>query len=264
MSIELTINNEIAEITLDRPEKHNAFDDGVIAELIDAFEQAGVSKTVRVIVLRANGKHFSAGADLGWMRRMADMDRKQNRADARELARLMSTIANAPRPVICRVQGAAFGGALGLICASDIAIASDNSRFCLSEVKLGILPAVISPYVVAAMGPRQARRYFMSAEVIPATRAQQLGLVHEVVAEQDLDNSIDSCIEALLAGAPGAQLAARSLIDRVGYSAVDKPMLDYTADLIAELRTGGEGREGLSAFLEKREPEWRLNGGKDD
>lgn len=257
MTVNLTVNNQIAEITLDRPEKHNAFDDAVIGELIEAFEEAGASTRVRVIVLKANGKHFSAGADLGWMRRMAEMDRKQNRADARELARLMNSIATAPKPVICRVQGAAFGGALGLICASDIAIASDNSRFCLSEVKLGILPAVISPYVVAAMGPRQARRFFMTAEVFGAERAEQLGLIHQCVAEEQLDSAVDDCIDALLAGAPGAQLRVRDLINRVGYRPVDEHMLEDTAQLIAELRTGDEGREGLSAFLEKREPEWR-------
>ena len=257
MSIELTVSNDIAEITLDRPEKHNAFDDAVIDELIAAFEDAGASRSARVIVLRANGKHFSAGADLGWMRRMADMSRKENMADAERLAVLMQCIDNAAKPVICRVQGAAFGGALGLICASDIAIAADNSRFCLSEVKLGILPAVISPYVVRAMGARQARRYFMSGEVIQAQRAEQIGLVHEVVEQEKLDEAVDQCITALLAGAPTAQLRARELINRVADKTPEKSVIHYTAELIAELRSADEGREGLSAFLEKREPEWR-------
>ncbi|UWN52136.1 2,3-dehydroadipyl-CoA hydratase [Alcanivorax sp. ALC70] len=257
MSITTTNQGPVTRITLNNPDKRNAFDNTIIEALIDAFEQAGADADTRVIVLDAAGKHFSAGADLNWMRAMGELDADQNRADARRLAALMSTIDGAAKPVIARVQGAAFGGALGLICAADIALAADDARFCLSEVKLGILPAVIAPYVVRAMGARQARRYFMTAEVIDAPRAGQLGLVHEVVPGVDLDTTVERLVAALLAGAPGAQRRARELVHRADDSAVEQAVVDYTADLIAELRTGAEGQEGLSAFLEKRPAAWR-------
>lgn len=256
MTVSLTIDHDIARITLDNPARHNAFDDRIIAELISAFQAAGASDQVRIILLAANGRHFSAGADLAWMKRMGELDQAQNRADALRLAELMHTIDRVSKPVVCRVQGAAFGGALGLICASDIAIASDDARFCLSEVRLGILPAVISPYVVRAMGARQAQRYFMSAEVMSAAVAEKLGIVHEQVPADRLDERIDAIMTALRQGAPQAQLRSRDLIEQVANTAIDDQVIDYTADLIAELRTAPEGREGLSAFLEKRPPHW--------
>ena len=256
MSVNTLIEGPVARITLNNPDKRNAFDDSIIASLTEAFAQAGNDDAVRVVVLQAAGKHFSAGADLNWMRAMGKLDAQQNRDDALKLARLMQSIDQCPKPVIARVQGAAFGGALGLICAADMAVAADNARFCLSEVKLGIVPAVISPYVVRAMGARQANRYFMTAEVIPAERAVALGIAHEVVPESDLNDSVDSLINALLAAAPQAQIEARNLIARVSHGPIDQTMLDDTADLIARLRTGEEGQEGLSAFLEKRTPNW--------
>jgi len=256
MTVTSSNQGPVTRITLNRPDKRNAFDHTVIEALIQAFEQASADPDTRVILLDAAGKHFSAGADLNWMRAMGELDADQNRADARRLAALMSTIDGAAKPVIAQVQGAAFGGALGLICAADMAVADDDARFCLSEVKLGILPAVIAPYVVRAMGARQARRYFMTAEVIDAPRAGQLGLVHEVVPAVDLDTTVERLTAALLAGAPGAQRRARELVHRADGSAVDPAVVDYTADLIAELRTGAEGQEGLSAFLEKRAPNW--------
>jgi methylglutaconyl-CoA hydratase len=256
MSVNTLIKGPVARITLDNPDKRNAFDDSIIASLIEAFENAGSNDDVRVVVLQAAGKHFSAGADLNWMRAMGKLDADQNRDDALKLARLMQAIDRCPKPVIARVQGAAFGGALGLICAADMAVAADNARFCLSEVKLGIVPAVISPYVVRAMGARQANRYFMTAEVIPAEQAVALGIAHEVVAESKLDDSVDSLINALLAAGPQAQIEARNLIARVSHGPIDQVMLNDTADLIARLRTGEEGQEGLSAFLEKRTPNW--------
>lgn len=260
MSVTAQINGPVAHITLNNPEKRNAFDDTIIASLTEAFEQAGSDDSVRVVVLQAAGKHFSAGADLNWMRAMGKLDAQQNRDDALKLARLMQAIDQCPKPVIARVQGAAFGGALGLICAADMAVAADNARFCLSEVKLGIVPAVISPYVVRAMGARQANRYFMTAEVIPAERAVALGIAHEVVAESELDNTVDALINALinalLTAGPRAQIEARDLIARVSHGPIDQAMLNDTADLIARLRTGEEGQEGLSAFLEKRTPNW--------
>jgi len=256
MSVNTLIEGPVARITLNNPDKRNAFDDSIIASLTEAFAQAGNDDAVRVVVLQAAGKHFSAGADLNWMRAMGKLDAQQNRDDALKLARLMQSIDQCPKPVIARVQGAAFGGALGLICAADMAVTADNARFCLSEVKLGIVPAVISPYVVRAMGARQANRYFMTAEVIPAERAVALGIAHEVVPESELNDSVDSLINALLAAAPQAQIEARNLIARVSHGPIDQAMLDDTADLIARLRTGEEGQEGLSAFLEKRTPNW--------
>lgn len=244
-------------ITLARSEKHNAFDDTLIAEMTRAFANAADHQGVRVIVLSAQGKHFSAGADLDWMRRMADMDWQQNRDDARQLAALMAAIDNAPYPVICRVQGAAYGGALGLICASDIALASSNARFCLSEVKLGILPAVISPYVARAMGARQAGRYFLSGEVFNAATAERIGIVHEVMDEDALDQRIDTITADLTAGAPAAQREARKLVQHVTEAPLDADLIDWTADLIARLRTADEGKEGLDAFLQKRTPNWK-------
>jgi methylglutaconyl-CoA hydratase len=256
MTASLSIEKDLARITLDNPARHNAFDDTIIESLIRAFDQASLHPDVRIIVLAATGKHFSAGADLNWMRRMGELDHQQNRDDALRLAELMRTIDRAGKPVLCRVQGAAFGGALGLICACDIAVASDDARFCLSEVKLGILPAVISPYVVRAMGARQAQRYFMTAEVISAAMAARLGIIHEQVPAEQLDICLDTLINALRQGAPSAQLRSRELIERVADRAIDDAVIDYTAELIAELRTADEGREGLSAFLEKRSPTW--------
>lgn len=256
MSILLQYEGPLARVTLNRPEKRNAFDDALIEDIIRAVNEAGASDA-RVIVLAGAGKHFSAGGDLNWMRRMADMSWEENRADATRLAALMSTIARAPKPVITRVQGAAYGGATGLACASDITLAADTARFCLSEVRLGLLPAVISPYVVHAIGARQAQRYFMTAEVIDAERAVQIGMAHEAVPEAELDAAVDRCVEALLAGAPETQLKSRSLIRHVATRPADDELIAWTAELIATLRSTDEGREGLNAFLEKRAAAWR-------
>ncbi len=259
MSVDFTIDGDIARITVDRDDKRNAFDADIIGELTRSLDQVAQYPEVRAVVLGGAGKHFSAGADLAWMRAMADMDHDDNIADARRLAALMDAIDQCPRPVVVRVQGAAFGGALGLICAADIAVASDDARFCLSEVRLGILPAVIAPYVVRALGQRQARRFFMTAEVIPAATAEQLSLVHKVVPRDQLDDTVDEQLNLLRGGAPGAQCRARELVERVAHGPVDESMRDYTAGLIAELRDADEGREGLSAFLEKRTPKWRAS-----
>lgn len=257
MSVDFTIDGDIARITVDRDDKRNAFDADIIGELTRSLEQVGEHPEVRAVVLAGAGKHFSAGADLAWMRSMADMDHDDNIADARRLAALMDAIDRCPRPVVVRVQGAAFGGALGLICAADIAVTADDARFCLSEVRLGILPAVIAPYVVRALGERQARRFFITAEVIPAATAEQLSLVHKVVPREQLDEAVDEQLDLLRGGAPGAQCRARELVERVAHGPIDRDMRGYTAELIAELRGADEGREGLSAFLEKRTPKWR-------
>ena len=257
MSVTTALRDHCFHVTLDRPEKRNAFDGAIVQALREALEAAGKEDRARVIVLDAVGRHFSAGADLEWMRRMADMDHEENRQDALALAGLMRTLDRAPKPVICRVQGAAFGGALGLIAAADIAIASDDARFRLSEVRLGILPAVISPYVVRALGPRQARRYFMSGEEIDAPRARELDLVHEILPETELDARVEAIAGELAMGAPAAQLRVRELIDGVAWKQADPELLEWTAGQIADLRAADEGREGLDAFLQKRPPVWQ-------
>ena len=261
MSVTTALRDRCFHVTLDRPEKRNAFDGAIVQALREALETAREEDRARVIVLDATGKHFSAGADLGWMRRMADMSHEENRQDALALAGLMRTLDQAPKPVICRIQGAAFGGALGLIAAADIAVASDQARFRLSEVRLGILPAVISPYVVRAMGARQARRYFMSGEEISAARARDSGLVHEVLPEADLDARVDAIAAELCMGAPRAQLRARDLVDGVAWKHAGPELLEWTAEQIAELRAADEGREGLDAFLQKRPPAWQSGEG---
>ncbi len=257
MNVQTELEGPVARITLNNPDKRNAFDNTIIEALIDAFALANADGSTRVIVLQAAGKHFSAGADLGWMRKMGGLGYQENLDDALRLGELMRVIDQSAKPVIAKVHGASFGGALGLICAADIAVCDEGSRFCLSEVKLGILPAVIAPYVVRAMGERQARRYFMSGEIFNAADAHRLGVVHEVATAEQLEARVGEFIEALLAGAPQAQIEARELVARTGHDSVDQPMIDYTAALIARLRTQQEGQEGLSAFLEKRAPAWR-------
>lgn len=246
----------IASITLDRPGQHNAFDDRMIAELIAMLNRLALDQTVRIVVLRATGKSFSAGADLNWMRRMADYDNKQNHADAMQLAELMSCLNGLPRPTIARVQGAAFGGGVGLVACCDIALASVQALFSLSEVRLGLIPAVISPYVVRAIGERASRRYMLSAERFDAAEALRLGLVHEVVAEAELDPRLEALIETLLAAGPSAQAAAKDLVLAVAGRPIEANLIEDTAGRISAIRASDEGREGLAAFLEKRKPAW--------
>ena len=246
----------VATLTLNRPEKHNAFDDRMITDLLQALDNIGKDKSVRVLVLRAAGKSFCAGADLDWMRRMADYDFAQNLADARRLAQLMYRLNRLHKPVIARVQGASYGGGVGLIACCDIAIASDNAIFSLSEVRLGLIPSVISPYLIAAIGSRAARRYFLSGERFDAARALQLSLVHEVVEPESLDARLEQCIDALLNSGPCAQAAAKELIGQVQGRAIDESLIEETARRIAEVRASDEAREGLTAFLEKRKPDW--------
>ncbi|MDH3762311.1 MAG: enoyl-CoA hydratase/isomerase family protein [Gammaproteobacteria bacterium] len=246
----------VGSIILDRPEQHNAFDDALIGELIEIIDRLAGDDSVRIVVLRAEGKSFSAGADLNWMRRMADYDQDQNLADALQLAELMRCLNALPKPVIARVQGAAFGGGVGLVACCDIALASDRALFSLSEVKLGLIPAVISPYVVRAIGERAARRYMLSAERFDAREAGLLGLVHEVVEHEALDSSLESMLETLLDCGPGAQAAAKDLILDVAAKTIDRALIENTARRIATVRASDEGREGLNAFLEKRRPDW--------
>jgi methylglutaconyl-CoA hydratase len=246
----------VATLTLNRPEVHNAFDDDLIAELNTALEHFSSHPDVRVLILRAEGKSFSAGADLGWMKRMAACSQEENLDDSRELERLMYGVYDFPKPTLAIVQGAAFGGAVGLISCCDIAIASDTASFSLSEAKLGLAPAVISPFVIAAIGPRQAGRYFLTAERFSAAKALDMELLHEVVAPLDLDSAAERLIASLLDNGPVALMACKALIRQV-VPTTDDDLRDYTTTLIAALRTSPEGQEGLTAFFEKRAPSWQ-------
>lgn len=246
----------VARLTLDRPEKRNAFDDRLIAELLSAFETFATDPQLRVIELAAAGKHFSAGADLGWMKKQGQQSEADNHAGALQLATLLQQIDTQPQVVVARVQGAAFGGALGLVGAAHLVIAADDARFCLSEVRLGLLPAVIAPYVVRAIGPRQSRRWMSSAEVMDAATALRLGLVHEVVTPVQLDATVARIIDNLLLAAPAAQAAIPALIAAVNRTPIDAAMIDDTCQRIAARRRSVEGQEGMAAFLEKRPPAW--------
>lgn len=250
-------NSGRATLTMNRPEIHNAFDDAFIADLTARLCDLEDDPDVRVVFLAANGKSFSAGADLNWMRRMADYSREQNLADAEGLAELMRILDTLSKPTIALVQGAAYGGGVGLVACCDIAISTAQASFCLSEVKLGLIPAVISPYVVAAIGPRAARRYFLSAEAFDAGEAHRLGLVHQVVAdEHELAAAADRMAGRLLANGPAAMAAAKILVAAVAGRRVDDALIADTAGRIADQRSSPEGREGVSAFLAKRLPSW--------
>lgn len=247
----------VATLTMNRPELHNAFDDRLIADLTVALRRLDADKQVRVVLLAGSGRSFSAGADLNWMRRMADYSREENLSDATLLAGLMQTLNALSKPTIALVQGAAYGGGVGLVACCDLAIATERATFCLSEVKLGLMPAVISPYVVAAMGPRVCRRYFLTAEPFNAGEALRLGLVHEVV-EDDASLGVRGTELAglLVKNGPGAMAAAKTLIAAVAGRFPDEELIADTAGRIADQRASAEGREGVSAFLEKRTPGW--------
>ncbi|WP_370231312.1 enoyl-CoA hydratase-related protein [Marinobacter nauticus] len=247
----------VSEVVLNRPDKRNAFDDVIIQQLIQALEHVDRDEQTQIVILRSEGKHFSAGADLGWMRRMADNTRQENLDDSRELARLMNTLNHLSKPVIGLVQGAAFGGAVGLAACCDIVLATEKASFCLSEVKLGLIPAVISPYVVRAIGERQARRYFLSAEVFSAQEAQHYGLVHLVCEdEQAMHQRCDELLLQLALNGPEAMKAAKDLVFAVSHKTITSEVIDDTAQRIADIRVGEEGQEGLSAFLNKRKASW--------
>lgn len=247
----------VATVTMNRPALHNAFDDGVIAELTAALQRIEADEQVRVVCLTGSGKSFSAGADLNWMKRMAGYSREQNLADANGLAELMRTLDRLTKPTIALVQGAAYGGGVGLIACCDMVIASRTATFCLSEAKLGLIPAVISPYVVAAMGARAARRYFQSAEAFTAEEAHRLGLVHQLAEDgAGLAESSGRLVEQLLKNGPEAMAAAKRLIVAVAGRPLDAALIADTAGRIADQRASAEGKEGVAAFLEKRKPRW--------
>lgn len=247
----------VATLQLNRPELHNAFDAALIQTLTTALEAVGNDPTVRTVVLSGAGASFSAGANLQWMRAMASASQDENRQDSLALARLMRTLDELPKPTIARVHGAAFGGGVGLVACCDIAIAAEGARFGLTESRLGLLPAVISPYVIAAIGPRQARRWFATGEHFDAATAAQIGLVHQVVAAEALDAAVDAQLSLLAKAGPVAAASAKVLVREVAAAGGDRDALDRAnAGLIAALRASDEGREGLTAFLEKRPPAW--------
>lgn len=246
----------VATLRLNRPEVHNAFDDALIAQLGDALHHLEQDPAVRVVVLAAEGPSFCAGADLQWMRRVAGYTEAQNVEDALKLARVLRRLDALPRPTVARVQGSAFGGGVGLIACCDLAVAARGAQFALSEVRLGLIPATVAPYVVAALGPRQARRYFTTGERFDAETARRLGLVHEVADTPALDQAVEGLVAALLQGAPGAQGAAKRLVADVAGRGLDEALLLETARRIAAARASAEGREGMAAFLEKRAPRW--------
>ncbi|WP_197484363.1 enoyl-CoA hydratase/isomerase family protein [Halioglobus sp. HI00S01] len=246
----------VATVTLNRPDKHNAFDDVVIAELRAAFDALAANDTVRVVVLASEGKSFSAGADLGWMKRMAAYDYSDNLADARLLADMLKALYDMPQPTIARVQGAAFGGAVGLVSCCDMAVASERASFSLSEAKVGLIPATISPYVIKAMGERAAQRYFTTAERFQAAQALRLGLISELASDDELDNVLNSLISALLQNGPLAVREAKKLVHDVAGHPITPALVEGTCEAIARIRISEEGQEGLGAFLNKRQPRW--------
>ncbi|MDE2230149.1 MAG: enoyl-CoA hydratase/isomerase family protein [Alphaproteobacteria bacterium] len=247
----------VVTVTLNRPERRNAFDDALIRELDRIFAKLGRDPAVRVLVLTGAGQAFSAGADINWMRRVAGYSKRENRADAMGLARMLRRLDTLPKPTVARVNGATYAGAIGLVCACDIAVAAAEATFAISEVRLGLLPATIAPYVTAAVGVRQARRFNLSGEAFSADEALRIGLVHKVAALAQFDAAIEGTVAALLQGAPGAQGKAKRMIAAVAGKPVTPAVMGRTADAIAEARASPEGREGLAAFLEKRKPSFR-------
>ena len=247
----------VAEVWLNRPEVRNAFNDGVITELTAAFRTLGADPGLRAIVLAGHGKAFCAGADLSWMRAMAGYTWEQNHADAAGLAEMLWTIWTCPLPVVGRIHGDCYAGGVGLAAVCDVLVAAEGVQFCLSEAKLGLLPATIGPYVVRALGEQASRRYFTTAERFDAARAHTLGFVHEVVAAEVLDAKVAEIVAACVANGPAAVKACKQLVKDVAGRPVDAALRDDTARRIADIRASAEGREGVQAFLNKRDPAWR-------
>lgn len=255
-TLEITRDAGVATLWMNRPDVHNAFNEQLIAELTLACRELDADDSVRVVVLAGRGKSFSAGADLNWMRRAADASVEENLHDARKLAGMLRTLAEMQKPTIARVHGAALGGGMGLASACDICIAGEGAVFATSEVKFGIIPSAISPYVIRAIGARQAHRYFQTAERISAARAADLGLAHEAVPADQLDVTVQGVVTALLQGGPRSQAAAKDLIRAVADRPVSDEVVEDTARRIATLRATPEAKEGLAAFLDKRPAAW--------
>lgn len=255
-TLDIDLDGAVATLWMNRPDRHNAFDETLIRELTKAIETLAAKDDIRVLVLAGRGASFSAGADLGWMKRQGAAGEAENTADALAMGRMFMALRHAPKPVIARVQGAAIGGGMGLVAACDIVVAAPEAVFATSEVRLALIPAVISPLVAAAIGERQCRRYFLTAERIPAERARTIGLVHEIAGEDGLDAAVARIIADLMKGAPEALTEAKALISHVGGRPFAEDLVAETAGLIAARRATVEAREGLSAFLEKRKPGW--------
>lgn len=255
-AIRIDIQNQVATVTLSRPEVRNAFNDEVIAELTEAFVRLGDDPQVRVVVLAAEGPAFCAGADLNWMRRMADYSREENEEDAGKLAFMLRAIYECPKPTIARVQGDVYAGGMGLVACCDMAVSVDTANYCLSEVKLGLIPATIGPYVIRAMGPRASHRYFLSAERFDAAEALRIGFVHEAVPAEQLDAVVAQWVKALLAASPNAIKECKKLVQYVADRDITRLLIDHTVKAIADIRASDEGKEGVQSFLQKRKPAW--------
>ncbi|QIL71470.1 enoyl-CoA hydratase/isomerase family protein [Diaphorobacter sp. HDW4B] len=255
-ALTLIVEGAVATITLTQPEIRNAFSDEVIAEITQAFRTAGERPDVRAIVLAAEGPAFCAGANLNWMRRMADYTREENVQDAGMLAEMLRVIYECPKPTIARVQGDVYAGGVGLVACCDIAVSADHVNYCLSETKIGLIPATISPYVIRAMGARAAHRYFLTAERFNAAEALRIGFVHEVVHADELDAKVDTILKNLLSASPNAVRAAKKLVQDVAEREINAQLIAQTVEGIADIRASEEGREGVQAFLAKRKPSW--------
>ncbi len=256
VALTVAVQDRIARITLTRPEVRNAFNDAVIQQLKAAFETVGARDDVRAVVLAAEGPAFCAGADLNWMRRMADYTRDENLADAGQLAAMLKAIYACPKPTIAAVQGDVFAGGMGLVAACDMAVSVRTATYCLSEVKLGLIPATISPYVIRAMGARAAHRYFLTAERFSAEEAHRIGFVHELVDADQLDAKVGELAQALVGASPAAVRACKRLVQDVAERPIDDALIAVTVQGIADIRASEEGREGVASFLQKRKPAW--------
>ncbi len=255
-TLQIAVESGVSVIWMNRPAVRNAFNEIMIAELTQAFRAADADQDVRAVVLAGRGPAFCAGADLNWMKKMSGYSLEENHADAMGLAAMLNTIYIMKKPTVARVHGPAFAGGMGLVAACDIAVAAEEAEFCLSEVKLGLTAATISPYVVAAMGERHARRYFLSAERFSAAEALRIGLVHKLVSVAELDTSVDALLGHLLLASPAAIAASKELIRSVARGAIEQDMIADTAARIAAARTSADGKEGIRSFLEKRKPWW--------
>lgn len=255
-SVTTSVNAGVATITLSQPEIRNAFSDVVIAEITDAFAAVGQRDDVRAVVLAAEGPAFCAGANLNWMRAMADYSRAENLADAGKLAAMLDTIYRCPHPTIARVQGDVYAGGMGLVSACDMAVAVEGAGFCLSEVKIGLIPATIAPYVLRAMGARAGQRYFLTGERFDAAEALRIGFVHQVVPADALDSAVDGLLKHLLSAGPAAVRACKRLVQDVAEREINAALVADTVERIADIRASAEGKEGVQAFLNKRKPNW--------
>lgn len=255
-TIAVTLQHHVATVTLNRPEVRNAFNEIMIGELAGAFRALGAEAGIRVIVLAANGPAFCAGGDLNWMQKMAGFTREENLVDAAQLADMLRTLYTCPKPVIAKVQGDCYAGGMGLVAACDIVVTAETANFCLSEAKLGLIPATISPYVIRAMGESAARRYFLTAERFDAREAHRIGFIHEVVSADELDGAIAGIVKALASNSPNAVKEAKRLVRDVAGEPLTDALLADTAERIADIRSSDEGKEGVRAFLEKRKPGW--------